>query len=142
MNVAVSENLKTFHLAINKPDGTAEWSQVVGHEIVVGEHRFCAVGIPKGESFEINISEATTGFKVTTIKNNPIVHMMTATKEGTQTLYETFVADHLKRIVQLPKFESEMKRARESIAKTHGPMPGSVEIDDTIITAPLNENLS
>lgn len=143
MNVTVSEKLKTFYLAVNKPNGTAEWSKVVGHEIIVGTHRFCAVGIPKGKGdYEINISEATTGFKVTTLKNNPIIHVLLATEEGTIQFYETFVADYLKKIMQLPTFESEIQRARSSIAKTHGPMPASEEVDDTIITAPINENLN
>lgn len=143
MNVTVSENLQSFHLAMRDADGKPYWLKIVGHIITVGEYRFGVAGVPKGEGdFELNISELSTGTHIKTLKNSPMIYQMTATKESTIVLYETLIADLLKQIIALPKFKSELAKYKEIVNTEYEPMPASEEVDDTILTAPISENLS
>lgn len=142
MQVLVNEKPKSFHLAM-MTDGKPNWRMVVGHEIKVDEYTFCGVGLPKGNGdFEINISEATTGLHVTTIANNPVVHEMTSTKEGTMAFYEIFAGEYLKKIVSNPKFPSVLEKKRIELEQLYGEMPESQEFDDNMITEPISKNLN
>ena len=74
MKISVNEQTQTFYLAGNK-----EWVSAVGHEIRVGNYRFCAVPIKKG----INISEVTSGAKILDIPFSQMSYLRTSSKEGT-----------------------------------------------------------
>lgn len=142
MEVTVSENLQSFYLAMRNADGMPYWRKVVGHVVTIGNYQFGIAGIPKEDDFELNVSELSTGTQVKTFKNSFVINEMTATKEGTIILYETFIADVLKRIIALPKFESELTKYKKIIDAEYEPMPATEKFDDTILTAPLNEHLS
>lgn len=62
MKVKVNEQEKRFYLAA---DG---WKQMVGNEINIGKHRFCAT--PCGDAFSsvIIFSEVTSGAKLTEVE--------------------------------------------------------------------------
>ncbi|PEU07176.1 hypothetical protein CN525_26765, partial [Bacillus sp. AFS014408] len=72
------EQSQRFYLAFEK------WESAVGHEIKVGQYRFCA--IPLSES--INISEVTSGVNAINIPMSLEIRMVTATKEETMKFFE------------------------------------------------------
>ena len=90
MEIKVNEQPQQFYLAL--PD---KWVPAAGHEIKVGDYRFCA--IPIGN--HINVSEITTGAKLMNIPVNFIIDLMTETKEGTID-FCCQIGESIKRIIE------------------------------------------
>jgi hypothetical protein len=114
VEIKVNEQPQLFPLAFS--DG---WKQMAGHEIKVGEYRFCA--IPRGDY--INISEVTTGMKFFNIPVDPVVDLLTESKESAiQFLYA--VGERIKRIItKQVNFEKELKQSRIKAIELYGEMP-------------------
>lgn len=143
MGFTVSENVHSYYLAMLDADGKPNWAKVVGHIITIENFKFGVAAIPDDTgSFELNISEITTGAKVQNLKNNPIIDLITSTKEGVIRFYETTIADYLKTIIQSSEFESELARCEGVIKSEFGPMPELEEYADDFITDPASEYLN
>ncbi|GGG32806.1 hypothetical protein GCM10007425_29320 [Lysinibacillus alkalisoli] len=132
MKVEVIAQPKMFWLA-----GEQNWMQAVGHEIRVGQYRFCVIGI--GEVF--NISEVTTGTKVFEVPMNGLTLMLTSTKEDTLAFFEGVIAPKLVRLVekQGDKLKPQLKKYKKITKETLGKMPPIEDFDDTLITAPISD---
>ena len=114
MEITVSEEFQRFHLAFG------EWITAFGHEIKVGEHRFCAIPLSK----VINISEATSGMKVFDIPLDSTVMALTKTKADSVKYFKG-VGEQLERIIKsgVNKFEEQLSIARTEAVGRLGEMP-------------------
>ena len=103
MEVNVSNQTKKFWLALEK------WEPVVGHEISIGEYKFCAIPL----SNRINVSEVTTGAKFFELPIDPSIHLLTESKESAIKFFYT-VGETIKRIIDkqenFDKMLSDMKK--------------------------------
>ncbi|PEB52468.1 hypothetical protein COO03_11845 [Bacillus sp. AFS098217] len=119
MKIKVNEQSQRFYLAFEK------WESAVGHEIKVGQYRFCA--IPLSES--INISEVTSGVNAINIPMSLEIRMVTATKEETMKFFEK-VGEHLKRIIESTKdFDDRLKEMKKTAFERLGEMPPIENVD-------------
>ncbi|CAM4111944.1 hypothetical protein [Mesobacillus thioparans] len=119
MDITVNEQAQQFYLALEK------WAPVVGHEIKVGEYRFCAIPIAN----RINISEVTTGARLFNVPVDLTIHLITETKEDTiKFLYA--VGESIKRVIDKQVNFDEMlsKMKKTSIARL-GDMPPIEDVD-------------
>lgn len=132
MNVEVIVQPKTFWLA-----GKQNWTQAVGHEIRVGKYRFCVIAT---KDF-FNISEVTTGTKVTEIPVNQLTLLLTSTKEDTLEFFRVMIAPTLVNLIekQGDKLELQLKKYKKIINETLGEMPPIEDFDDTLITEPISD---
>ncbi len=119
MDITVNEQAQQFYLALEK------WAPVMGHEIKIGEYRFCA--IPIGN--RLNISEVTTGAKLFNIPVNLMIHLRTETKEDTiKFLYE--VGESIKRIIdKQTDFDGMLSEMKKTVFERLGEMPPIENID-------------
>lgn len=119
MDITVNEQAQQFYLALEK------WSPVMGHEIKIGEYRFCA--IPIGN--RINISEVTTGARLFNIPVDLIIHLITETKEDTiKFLYE--VGESIKRVLdKQADFDGMLSEMKKTAFERLGEMPPVEDVD-------------
>ncbi|PED84324.1 hypothetical protein CON65_02500 [Bacillus pseudomycoides] len=119
MKIKVNEQSQRFYLAFEK------WESAVGHEIKVGQYRFCA--IPLSES--INISEVTSGVNAINIPMSLEIRMVTATKEETMKFFEK-VGERLKRIIESTKdFDDRLQKMKKTAFERLGEMPPIENVD-------------
>ncbi|MFV1457175.1 hypothetical protein [Bacillus mycoides] len=120
MEIKVNEQTQRFYLAFD------EWVPAVGHEIKVGQYRFCA--IPLSDS--INVSEVTSGVKAISVPVNLKVWMLTSTKEDTMRFLEK-VGEQLKLIMETRgNFDELLKKQKKIAFERLGEMP-PIENADT-----------
>lgn len=113
MEITVNEQTQKFYLAMDK------WKEVVGHEIKVGEYRFCAIPFIDN----INISEVTTGARILYIPVND--EMMTAlvTKEGSMRYFKK-TGKHLKKLIESANdFDKRLAMMGKTAFERLGKMP-------------------
>ncbi|MDT3494727.1 hypothetical protein NLU03_09805 [Bacillus toyonensis] len=127
MEIKVNEQAQRFYLAFD------EWVPAVGHEIKVGQYRFCAIPLSKS----INISEVTSGVHAITIPIDIRIWMATSTKEDTMRFLEK-AGEGLKRILERQNNLDELLAKNKKIAFDRlGEMP---PIEDTDwITADISD---
>lgn len=130
MEVTVNEQAQRFYLAALKLN---KWEPVVGHEIKVGNYRFCAV--PVGNY--INVSEVTTGAKLFNIPVDFTIHLITETKEDSIHFFYK-VGDSIKRIIEKQAdFDGMLVDMKKQANDRLGEMPEIEDVDDILITSPL-----
>lgn len=132
MGITVNEQVQQFYLALEK------WTPVMGHEIKIGEYRFCA--IPIGN--RINISEITTGARVFNIPVDLTISLITETKEDTiKFLY--YVGESIKRIIdKLDDFAGMLLEMKKTVFKRLGEMPPIKDCDTDWIFEKQSEVLN
>lgn len=119
MEIKVNEKTQRFYLAFD------EWVPAIGHEIKVGQHRFCA--IPLSDS--INVSEVTSGVKAISVPINLKVWMLTSTKEDTMRFLEK-VGEQLKLIMEeRGNFDELLKKQKKIAFERLGEMPPIENVD-------------
>ncbi|MED3539318.1 hypothetical protein ABEX53_32880 [Bacillus toyonensis] len=119
MEIKVNEQTQRFYLAFD------EWVPAVGHEIKVGQYRFCA--IPLSDS--INVSEVTSGVKAISVPINLKVWMLTSTKEDTMRFLEK-VGGQLKLIMEKRgDFDELLKKQKKIAFERLGEMPPIENVD-------------
>ncbi|MBG9610581.1 hypothetical protein [Bacillus toyonensis] len=129
MEIKVNEQAQRFYLAFD------EWVPAVGHEIKVGQYRFCA--IPLSES--INILEVTSGVHAITIPIDMRIWMATSTKEDTMRFLEK-AGEGLKRILERQSNLDELLAKNIKIAFDRlGEMPPIEDVDTDWITADISD---
>lgn len=119
MNIKVNEQAQQFYLALK------QWEPVIGHEIKVGDYRFCA--IPIGN--RINISEVTTGARLFDIPVDFTILIITVTKEDTIRFLYT-VGESIKRILdKRPDFDHMLTEMKTTAFERLGVMPPIEDVD-------------
>ncbi|WP_151035568.1 hypothetical protein [Bacillus wiedmannii] len=119
MKIKVNKQTQRFYLAFEK------WEPVVGHEIRVGEYRFCAIPLSKS----INISEVTSGVHAISIPIDSLVWMATSTKKDTMKFLEK-AGEVLKRIIEKQSNFDELLTKNKKIAfERLGKMPPIEDVD-------------
>ncbi|MGE6963442.1 hypothetical protein ACQKIW_26630 [Bacillus thuringiensis] len=119
MEIKVNEQTQRFYLAFEK------WEPVVGHEIKVGQYRFCAIPLSKS----INISEITSGANILNIPLSIELMMVTATKEGTIQFLKKF-GERLKRKIESMKdFDEQLEKMKKRSLDLLGVMPPIENVD-------------
>lgn len=113
MEIKVNDQPQRFYLALDY------WAPVVGHEIQVGEYKFCAIPMSK----EINVSEATSGNKVVSIPLNNEIMSITAHKENTLLFFESIGRVLANKLVTYPNFKEKLEEGRINTIAKLGPMP-------------------
>ncbi|MED4399829.1 hypothetical protein [Metabacillus fastidiosus] len=121
MKITVNEQPQRFYLAFDK------WEAAVGHEITVGEYRFCAIPLSK----TVNISEVTSGAKVLDIPISFEMMMVTATKEGSMEFFKKIGKRLEQAIIRKNDFDQQLTKMKETAFERLGEMPPieTVEID-------------
>lgn len=119
MEIKVKEQTQRFYLAFEK------WEPVVGHEIKVGEYRFCAIPLSKG----INISEVTSGSKIISIPMSIELMLVTATKEGTMQFLEKFGERLKRKIESIKDFDEQLEKMKKMAFDRLGEMPPIENVD-------------
>ncbi|MFT8319313.1 MAG: hypothetical protein ABF649_00590 [Bacillus sp. (in: firmicutes)] len=120
MEITVNEQPQRFYLAINN-----KWEPAVGHEIKVGEYRFCAIPL----SNRINISEVTSGARVLNIPMTLEITMATASKEGSVKFFYK-VGESLKRIIgRAFDFNEQLANMKKTAFERLGEMPPIENVD-------------
>ncbi len=132
MVITVNEQAQQFYLALEK------WTPVMGHEIKIGEFRFCA--IPIGN--RIKISEVTTGARLFNIPVDLTIHLITETKEDTiKFLYE--VGQSIKRIIdKQADFAGMLSEMKRTAFERLGEMPPIEDVDTNWIFEEQSEVLN
>ncbi|MCI1592463.1 hypothetical protein [Heyndrickxia oleronia] len=122
MDIIVNELPQRFYLALGEID---EWVPAVGHEIKIGQYRFCA--IPLGN--RINISEVTTGTKLFNVPVDLTIHLITETKEGSiQFFYQ--LGESIKRVIaKQDDFDGMLADMKKTVFERLGEMP-PIEVVD------------
>ncbi|MEN2765807.1 hypothetical protein [Ornithinibacillus xuwenensis] len=120
MEITVNEQAQLFPLAFN--DG---WKQMAGHEIKVGEYRFCA--IPRDEY--INISEVTTGMKFFDIPVDLTTYLITSTREDTIKYFYQVGERIVKIITTQLDFNKTLEQMKEKSLETCGEMPAIENVE-------------
>jgi hypothetical protein len=120
MEITVNEQPQLFPLAFS--DG---WKQGAGHEIRVGDYRFCA--IPKHDV--INITEITSGMKFFNIPVDLTTYLITATQEETiQYFYQ--VGERIKELIaKQNNFDKVLDQMRKKSIELHGEMPAIENVE-------------
>lgn len=132
MEISVNEQTQFFYLAYKK------WEQVVGHEIKIGDYRFCAIPMSKC----INISEVTSGVKVISLPMSFEIMMVTATKEETMEFLEK-VGERLKRLIERnADFDEQLEKMKKIAFERLGEMPKIENVDTDWIVADVSETLN
>ncbi len=117
MEISVNGQTQTFYLAFSN------WVPAVGHEIRVGDYRFCAIPLETG----INITEVTSGFNLHTIPMTPEIHQSTQSKEGSMFFFLE-VGERLKRLIE--KMDDFDKHVCEMVEKAVGKLGEMPPIED------------
>lgn len=132
MKIEVIAQPKIFWLA-----GKKSWIQAVGHEIKVGQYRFCVMGIDD----VFNISEVTTGTKIFEVPINELTLMLTSTKEDTLAFFTDAIVPKLVRLVekQGDKMKPQLKKYKKITNEMLGKMPPIEDFDDTFLTEPISD---
>lgn len=113
MDITVNEQAQQFYLALEK------WAPVIGHEIKVGEYRFCAIPIAN----RINVSEVTTGARMFDVPVDLTIHLITETKEDTIKFLYT-VGESIKKVIEKqPDFDEMLIEMKEAAFDLLGEMP-------------------
>ncbi|MED2037230.1 hypothetical protein P4V58_08285 [Bacillus wiedmannii] len=129
MEIKVNEQAQRFYLAFE------EWVPAVGHEIKIGQYRFCAIPLSKS----INISEVTSGVHAMSIPIDFRIWMATSTKEDTMRFLEK-AGEGLKRILERQSNLDELLEKNKKIAFDRlGEMPPIEDVDTDWITADISE---
>lgn len=121
MGITVNEQPQRFYLATQKV-----WKPMVGHEIRIGEYRFCAIPMEG----HINITEVTSGCEVIEIPLSVGIMLKTETKEGAMAfLYK--VGETLKRIfIDADNgYDQELEKMKSLSLKRLGEMPPIEDVD-------------
>ncbi|UFU00354.1 hypothetical protein KO561_05235 [Radiobacillus kanasensis] len=133
MDITVSEQAKQFYLALKE-----EWRPVVGHEIKVGKYRFCVVPMTD----MVNVSEVTTGCKVSNIPMSPEIMIATSTKEDSIKWFHK-VGESILRIIENTDNFDEMLTLMKSMAYERlGEMPPVKDIDTHWVFADTSDVLN
>lgn len=119
MEIKVNEQTQHFYLAFD------EWVPAVGHEIKVGQYRFCA--IPSSKC--INISEVTSCVKIINIPLSIELIMVTATKEGTMQFLEKFGESLKRKIESMKDFDEQLAQMKKRTLDFLGEMPSIEDVD-------------
>ncbi|MDF9626831.1 hypothetical protein P5775_29555 [Bacillus cereus] len=119
MEIKVNEQTQRFYLAFD------EWVPAVGHEIKVGQYRFCAIPSSKF----INISEVTSGVKIINIPLSIELIMVTATKEGTMQFLEKFGESLKRKIESMKDFDEQLAQMKKRSLDLLGEMPSIEDVD-------------
>ncbi|MFE4523435.1 hypothetical protein ACFRCQ_15200 [Cytobacillus firmus] len=132
MDITVNQQAQQFYLALEK------WAPVMGHEIKIGEYRFCA--IPIGN--RINISEVTTGARLFNIPVDLTIHLITETKEDTiKFLYE--VGESIKRVLdKQADFDGMLSEMKKTAFERLGEMPPIEDVETEWIFEDQSEVLN
>ncbi|MBU4641222.1 hypothetical protein [Bacillus toyonensis] len=129
MEIKVNEQAQRFYLAFE------EWVPAVGHEIKIGQYRFCAIPLSKS----INISEVTSGVHAMSIPIDFRIWMATSTKEDTMRFLEK-AGEGLKRILERQSNLDELLEKNKKIAFDRlGEMPPIEDVDTDWITADISD---
>jgi hypothetical protein len=119
LKIKVNEQPQRFYLAFD------EWVPAVGHEIKIGEYRFCTIPLSKS----INISEVTSGVHAMSIPIDSRIWMATSTKEDTMK-FLTKAGEGLKRILERQSNLDELLAKNKKIAFDRlGEMPPIEDVD-------------
>lgn len=133
MKIKVEKQTKQFFLA-----KSSVWQKAVGHQINVGEYKFCA--IPLSEC--INISEVTSGAKILELPMTPEIYEATQTKEDAIFLFSK-VGKSLERIINSSKnFQKQIDEIKEQAESKLGKRPPVENYDIDWIFAPENDHLN
>lgn len=119
MEIKVNEQTQRFYLAFEK------WEAVVGHEIKIGEYRFCAIPLSKS----INISEVTSGANIISFPLSLELWMATATKEGTMQFLKKFGERLKQKIEGIKDFDEQLEKMRKISLDRLGKMPPIEDVD-------------
>ena len=120
MEITVNEQAQRFYLAFDK------WRSAVGHEIKVGDYRFCAIPLSR----TINISEITSGAKVYSIPISFEILLETATKEGSLNFFKKVWRKYKKRIIESTEnFDEQLVNMKKTAFERLGEMPSIEKID-------------
>ncbi|GAF63603.1 hypothetical protein BTS2_0494 [Bacillus sp. TS-2] len=119
MQIKVSEDTFRFYIASEK------WVPVVGHEIKVGEHKFCAIPNTAG----ICVAEVTSGIVAMNIKSNILMVLETFSKEKTILYFEDIGKRIQKAIEVNPNFEENLKIETLKVLERLGEMPPIEKVD-------------
>ncbi|MBO1005631.1 hypothetical protein ACFSKI_19055 [Pseudogracilibacillus auburnensis] len=122
MKITVNDQPEQFYLAFKK------WMPAAGHEIKVGNYRFCAIPIGK----TINISEVTSGAMLMRVPVNLVAFQLMSTKEGTIEHFYT-IGESIKRIIKKHDFDTMIKEMQKKTYDLLGEMPSVEDIDVTEI---------
>ncbi|WJV32001.1 hypothetical protein QTG56_25650 (plasmid) [Rossellomorea sp. AcN35-11] len=132
MKISVNEQTQTFYLAC------LEWVPTVGHEIRVGDYRFCALPLESG----INISEVTSGMRVLKLPMSEEVHTITETKEGSM-IYFLKVGERIKRLIEgMKDFDKHLSEMVKTSVERLGEMPPIEDYDSDWIFAEQSDILN
>lgn len=119
VEITVNKQAQRFYLAFDK------WRSAVGHEIKVGDYRFCAIPLSR----TINISEITSGAKVYSIPISFEILLETATKEGSLNFFKK-VGASIKRIIESTEnFDEQLVNMKKTAFERLGEMPSIEKID-------------
>ncbi|NMH69671.1 hypothetical protein HF072_12855 [Bacillus sp. RO3] len=125
MKISVNEQTQTFYLAC------LEWVPTVGHEIRVGDYRFCALPLES----RINISEVTSGMRVLNLPMTEEVHTITETKEGSM-LYFLKIGERIKKLIEgTNDFDKHLSEMVKTSVERLGEMPPIEDYDSDWIFA-------
>lgn len=132
MNIQVSEDKNEFFLAYE------EWLPVEGHEIKVGNHRFCAA-ILEGE---INVSEVLSGMKLFGVPLSKRTIESLETSEGTVRLFQDIGSIIQSTMEGLPNFDSVIAAASAKAEKRLGKRPRNGQEDTLWMFLPASEYIN
>lgn len=119
MKITVNKQTHRFFLALEK------WEPVVGHEIKVGDYRFCAIPLKE----VINISEVTSGCKVLNIPISFEIMMVTASKEQSLKYLEKVGKQLEKFIEKTSDFDKHLEKMKNIAFDRLGEMPPIENVD-------------
>ncbi|MCA1066095.1 hypothetical protein QTG56_25605 (plasmid) [Rossellomorea sp. AcN35-11] len=131
MKISVNEQTQTFYIA------GSEWVPTVGHEIRVGDYRFCALPLESG----INISEVTSGMRVLNLPLTEEVHALTETKEGSM-IYFLKVGEGIKKLIEeMSDFDEHLSKMVKKSVEKLGKIPPIEDYDSDWIYAEQSDVL-
>lgn len=126
MEFKVHEQEKKFYLAVG------EWMPIVGNEITIGKHSFCATPYTPNDDFSdvrIIFSEVTSGAKLTETKLNLFDVMILDDKQK----YLQFITEEVQRLARIlskrKDLDDEVLKMRDIAISRFGPKPPTEEFD-------------
>ncbi|KAB2420477.1 MULTISPECIES: hypothetical protein [Bacillus cereus group] len=119
MGIKVNEKTQRFSLASD------EWIPAVGHEIKVGQYRFCA--IPLSDS--INVSEVTSGVMAISVLINLNIRMLTRTKEDIMRGLEKVGEQLILIMEERGNFDELLIKQKQIAFERLGEMPSIENVD-------------
>lgn len=119
MEIKVNEQPQRFYLAMDK------WEPAVGHGMQIGDIQLCA--IPMGKI--INISEVSSGSKLTTYKLNVMDWVETADVEGFLKLLQRIGESLVSSLSKIDCIDAEINKMRKVATDKLGPMPTVEDVD-------------